>query len=148
MGAAKKGDRVRVHYSGFLDDGTLFETSKDGDVLEFTISDEEVLPGFEGAVLGMQAGESKKVVLACSEAYGERDDEFVVTIDRADLPEEIVPEVGMTLGLSTEDGQDDEQVQEAIVTSVEDDAITVDGNHPLAGEDLTFELNLVEIVKP
>ncbi|HIK14304.1 MAG TPA: peptidylprolyl isomerase [Leptolyngbyaceae cyanobacterium M33_DOE_097] len=142
MSLAKLGDKVRVHYTGKLDDGTVFDSSIDRDPLEFTIGDGMIIPGFEQAVIGMSPGDSKVETIATENAYGPHLEEMVVIVDRQQMPPEIEPEVGQQLQIQQPTGQ----VIPVIITDVSPSAVTLDANHPLAGEELTFEINLVEIV--
>jgi len=142
MSLAKLGDKVRVHYTGKLDDGTVFDSSIDRDPLEFTIGDGMIIPGFEQAVIGMSPGDSKVETIATENAYGPHLEEMVVVVDRQQMPPEIEPEVGQQLQIQQPTGQ----VIPVIITDVSPSAVTLDANHPLAGEELTFEINLVEIV--
>ncbi len=139
---AKDGDTVKVHYTGTLKDGTVFDTSAEGEPLEFTIGEGMIIPGFEEAVIGMQVEDSKTVDIPAEEAYGPRDEDLVEEVSRDELPEDLEPEVGQQLQSMQEDGS----VAMVTVIDVTDTAITIDLNHPLAGEDLTFEIELVEIV--
>lgn len=141
MTQAKKGDTVRVHYTGKLGDGTVFDTSADRDPIQFTVGASEVIPGFEKAVIGMSPGEKKTAELPADDAYGPRRDDRVAEIGREQLPDDLDPAEGQELQLRQPNG-------EAIrvrVTHVSEESITLDANHPLAGEDLTFEIELVEI---
>jgi peptidylprolyl isomerase len=138
---AESGDTVRVHYTGTLDDGTVFDSSRDGEPLEFVLGDGQVIEGFEEALLGMSEGESREVELPPEKAYGERSDELVISVDRSELPEDLDPEVGQTLAVDT----GDEEEMAAWVAEVGEDAITVDLNHPLAGRTLNFEVKLVAL---
>ncbi|MBJ6726128.1 FKBP-type peptidyl-prolyl cis-trans isomerase [Geomesophilobacter sediminis] len=160
MATAKKGDKVRINYTGTLEDGSVFDTTDGHDhgdccddgceddcgcehgPLEFTIGEEEFFPQIEEALIGMAPGESKTVVIPAEDAFGEYDEEEVFTILRSQLTGDLVPEVGMELELT---GEDDEPV-EVTVVEVNEDSITVDANHPLAGEDITYTFELVEIV--
>lgn len=152
MAQAKQGDRVRVNYTGRLTDGSIVDSSEDccddescsheTGPLEFTIGEEEVIPGLEQALVGMQPGEKKTVEIPSDEAYGPRDEELVMEVPRSDLPAELNPEVGDVLEV-TDDEEGDFAVTVAAVTA---DTVTLDANHPLAGEDLVFDLELVEIV--
>jgi len=142
MSLAKLGDKVRVHYTGKLDDGTVFDSSIDRDPLEFIIGDGMIIPGFEQAVIGMSPGDSKVETIATENAYGPHLEEMVVVVDRQQMPPEIEPEVGQQLQIQQPTGQ----VIPVIITDVSPSAVTLDANHPLAGEELTFEINLVEIV--
>lgn len=136
---AEPGDTVRVHYTGTMDDGTVFDTSRDGDPIEFVVGEGQVIEGFDEVLRGMREGETREVELPPGKAYGERSDELVVRVDREDLPEDLEPEVGQTLAVDT----GDEEEMAAWVAEVGEDAITVDLNHPLAGRTLTFEVELV-----
>ncbi|MDT5156845.1 MAG: hypothetical protein QOC99_3524 [Acidobacteriota bacterium] len=137
--AAKNGDRVRVHYTGRLDDGEVFDSSKDGEPLEFTVGAEEVIPGFDEAVRGMSVGDSKTVEIESGDAYGPRRDGLVTSISRETAQFPVEPQVGMSFALPLQDGS---QI-EVVVTEVTDTHVTIDGNHPLAGEKLIFDLELV-----
>jgi peptidylprolyl isomerase len=136
---AKNGDHVRVHYTGRLDDGRVFDSSRGGDPLEFTVGAGEVIPGFDEGVRGMRVGDSRTVEIEPEDAYGPRREGLVTSISReaAQFPTE--PQVGMHFGLPLQDGS---QI-EVVVTEVTDTHVTIDGNHPLAGERLTFDIELV-----
>jgi len=136
---AKNGDHVRVHYTGRLEDGQVFDSSRDGDPLEFTVGAGEVIPGFDEAVRGMQVGDSKTVEIEPEEAYGPRRDGLVAQIERANAQFPVEPQVGMNLALPLQDGS---QI-EVVVTEVTDTHVTIDGNHPLAGAKLIFDVELV-----
>ncbi|MFQ6107236.1 MAG: peptidylprolyl isomerase [Thermoplasmata archaeon] len=142
MAKAKNGDTVQVHYTGKLEDGTVFDTSSDSDPLEFTIGEGQIIPGFEQAVIGMATGESKTVEVLADEAYGPHIEGLIVVFDRKELPPQLEPEVGRKLQISQPDGAT------AVVTIVEvtESSVTIDANHPLAGKDLTFDIELVAIV--
>ncbi|HEY9616358.1 MAG TPA: peptidylprolyl isomerase [Microcoleaceae cyanobacterium] len=142
MTTAKQGDTVKVHYTGKLEDGTVFDSSADRDPLEFTIGTGTIIPGFEQAVVGMSPGESKTEVIAPDMAYGPYLQEMVVVVDRAQIPEEIEPEVGQQLHIQHDSTG---QLIPVVITDVSGSAVTLDANHPLAGEDLTFDIKLVEI---
>ncbi|RMG71787.1 MAG: peptidylprolyl isomerase [Nitrospirae bacterium] len=142
MAQAKSGDRVRVHYSGFLEDGTVFDSSLDRDPLEFTLGEGMVIKGFEDAVMGMNEGESKTISIPSEEAYGPYREDLVAVVERRMVPPDIDPKVGLVLQLRTPDGQ----VTDVVVTDVTDETITIDANHPLAGKDLIFEIKLMEIL--
>jgi len=141
MAQAKPGDTVKVHYTGKLDDGTVFDSSADREPLEFTLGSGSIIPGFEQAVLGMNLGESKTEVIPTDDAYGPHLDEMVVVVDRQQMPLEIEPQIGQQLQLQQEDGQ----VLPVVITDVSSASVTLDANHPLAGEALTFDIKLVEI---
>lgn len=141
MVQAKSGDTVKIHYTGKLEDGTVFDTSAEREPLEFTISSGQVIPGFEQAVLGMAPGESKTEKIPMDQAYGPHREEMVLEVSREQIPPDIAPEVGQQLQIQQANGQS----VPVFVTDVTDNQITLDANHPLAGEDLTFEIELVEI---
>lgn len=142
MAKAKKGDTVKVHYTGTLEDGTVFDSSENKDPLKFELGGGQLIPGFDAAVDGMSAGESCKISIKSEEAYGPHRPEMVMEVPRTQLPSEMEPEVGMRL----QAGNDDEQFV-VTVTQVGEEKVTLDANHPLAGEDLNFEITLVEIVQ-
>lgn len=142
MTQAKSGDTVRIHYTGTLEDGTQFDSSDGRDPLEFALGGGQVIPGFDSAVDGMAVGDSKSVTIPPDEAYGQRHEQLVQQVPKTTLPEDMEPSVGMQLQSQGPEGQ----VMNLVVTEVEDDAITVDANHPLAGQALTFAIELVEIV--
>lgn len=140
MTQAAAGNTVRVHYTGRLSDGTVFDSSQGRDPLEFTLGSGQVIPGFDEAVTGMAVGDSATVTIEPENAYGERREEMVQNVPRNDIPAEIELAVGMQLQASGPQGQ-------MIVTVMElsDDVVRLDANHPLAGKALTFDLELVEI---
>lgn len=142
MSKAKSGDTVRVHYTGMLDDGTVFDSSTGREPLEFQIGSHQVIGGFEEAVEGLEEGESVVAKLAPEEAYGPRRDELTMTVPKGQLPEGIEPEVGQRLALRRPDGG----TMPVVVSEVTDEAITLDANHPLAGHELTFSIQLVQVV--
>jgi peptidylprolyl isomerase len=144
MPQAKNGDSVKIHYTGKLDDGTIFDSSLGREPLEFRIGTGQVIPGFEEMVVGMQPGEKKEKTIAVDQAYGPRVDEMVVKVERSQLPPDLQPEVGQELYVQQPDGQ----ALPVMVVDVDDASITIDANHPLAGEDLTFEIELVSIDAP
>jgi peptidylprolyl isomerase len=141
MAQAKEGDTVKVHYTGTLSDDTEFDSSRGGDPLEFTIGNNMVIPGFENGVRGMNVGESKKVSIPADEAYGPYNDNLVAVVPRSQVPPDMELEVGMPLQVRSAEGQ----IARAIVRDLTDTEITLDLNHPLAGQDLTFEIELVDI---
>lgn len=138
---AQNGDTVKVHYTGTLDDGSVFDSSIGRQPLEFTLGEGSVIPGFESAVNGMKIGDSKTVTIPCDQAYGQRDENQIIQVPKSQLPENLNPSVGQQLQMQTMEGQ----VLVVTVTRVDADSITVDANHPLAGQDLTFKIELVEI---
>jgi peptidylprolyl isomerase len=141
MSQAKPGDVVRIHYTGTLDDGTEFDSSSGRDPLEFELGSGKVIPGFEKAVAGMAVGDTKSVNIPPEEAYGPRHEQMVQDVPKTVLPEDLEPVEGMALQAQGKDGQ----VINLTVTSVAEDSITVDGNHPLAGKALKFDIQLVDI---
>ena len=138
MAQAKQGDTVTVHYTGKLDDGTVFDSSVEREPLEFTLGEGLVIPGFENAVIGMNAGEKKTVDIASEEAYGPYSDELILSVNREQFPEDIQPEVGQSLQVQQPNGQP----VVVTVAAVADEEVKLDANHPLAGKDLTFEIEL------
>lgn len=141
MAEAKQGDTVRIHYTGTLEDGTVFDTSQNRDPLEFTLGEGKVISGFEEAVEGMAEGEKKTAEIPSDDAYGPRRDDLVLTVAREQLPEDLEPDVGDQLEMRTQDGQ----TFPVVVAEVGDERVQLDANHPLAGKDLTFEIKLVEV---
>ncbi len=141
MTQAKQGDTVKVHYTGSLGDGTVFDSSAKRSPLEFTVGQGQVISGFETAVEGMETGDRKTVVIPAAQAYGRRDERLVVRMDRSRMPEDLDLEVEDRLQVRRPDGQ----VMDVTVTAITDSMVTLDGNHFLAGQDLTFEIELIEI---
>jgi peptidylprolyl isomerase len=141
MAQAKKGDTVKVHYTGKLDDGSVFDTSADREPLQFTIGEGQIIPDFEQAVVGMNPGDSKTVQIPSDRAYGPHREEMVMEVDRNEFPADLEPKVDQRLQVSQQDGQ----TFAVTVTAVSETKVTLDGNHPLAGKDLTFDIQLSEI---
>jgi FKBP-type peptidyl-prolyl cis-trans isomerase 2 len=141
MSTVKANDTVRVHYTGKLADGEIFDDSRGREPIEFTLGAGQVIPGFEKAVLDMAVSDTKTVNIPSADAYGDHRPELIQAVPLSELPEEIKPEVGMQLISQAPDGQ---QIP-LVVTEVNDDNIMVDANSPLAGKDLIFDLELVEI---
>jgi len=141
MTTAKSGDTVRIHYTGKLDDGTVFDSSEGRDPLEFTIGEKTIIPKLEDACVGMQAGDSATVQVAAEEGYGPHQEEAVQTVERSMIPDEIDLTIGAQLQASAPNG---EQLMLTVV-AVTDDNVTLDANHLLAGKDMTFDIALVEI---
>jgi peptidylprolyl isomerase len=139
--AAANGNTVRVHYTGMLDDGTVFDTSQGREPIEFSVGKRMVIAGFEEAVIGMEPGDSKKLKIPAEEAYGEHDPRLVQEVPRSELPQGLEPEPGMQLTASGGDGRE----IALVVTEVTGEVVRLDANHPLAGQDLTFEIELVEV---
>jgi peptidylprolyl isomerase len=141
MSQAKTGDTVKIHYTGTLDDGTQFDSSAEREPLEFELGRGSVIPGFDNAVEGMAVGDSKSVRIEPDDAYGQRNDQLVQEVPRSTLPDDLTPEVGMALQSSSPEGE----VALFTVVAVTDETFTVDGNHPLAGQVLSFNIELVAI---
>ncbi len=141
MAQAKNGDTVMVHYTGKLTDGTVFDSSIERDPLQFTIGTGEIIPGFEQAVLGMNTGESKTTKIPVEEAYGSHHPEMVVEIERDQMPPEMEPEVGQQMQIQQPSGE----IIPVTITNISESTVTLDANHPLAGEDLIFDIELVDI---
>lgn len=139
---AKTGDLVKVHYTGSLGDGTVFDSSAGREPLEFTLGQGQMIQGFEKAVLGMSVGESKTVIIPSDEAYGPYREELVTVVNKDDLPQDWEPEAGKQYSFTQPNGG----VILATVTEVTESTVTIDANHRLAGKDLTFDIELVEIV--
>jgi peptidylprolyl isomerase len=141
MTAVKQGDTVRVHYTGRLEDGTVFDSSVERDPLEFTIGEGQIIPGFEGAVVGMEAGDSKTVLIDSTNAYGPHFEELVQVVDRDQIPGDIELEVGVQLQANHPQGG-------PLILTITDfceTTVTLDANHPLAGKDLTFEIEVLSV---
>jgi len=142
MSAAKQGDTVRVHYSGTLKDGTEFDTSRNSSALEFTIGAGQIIPGFEAAVIGMKPGESKVVEVPFDQAYGPHLAELTQEVERNLLP----PEIDIQPGMQLQASGPNQQPLLVTVAEVRADSVLLDANHPLAGEDLTFDIELLELL--
>ena len=142
MTKAKAGDKVKVHFEGYLEDNTVFGSTTDEEPFEFTIGEKNMMPGFENAVIGMQKGDTKTITLPPEEAYGLHKKELVHVMNRSGFPKEINLEIGKTLRVRTQDGK-------YIVVTIKDfteDSIVLDENEPLAGETLTFNIELIDIL--
>lgn len=142
MVQVEDGDTVMVHYTGKLEDDTVFDTTANRDPLQFTIGEGQIIPRFERAMIGLEPGESKIIKVPADEAYGPHREELLVVIDRSHLPVDTEPEVGQQFQIR----QPDNQTIVATVTDVTESRVTLDANHPLAGEDLIFDVQLMEIV--
>jgi len=142
MAKAKNGDKVKVHFSGFLEDGSIFGSTVDEEPFEFTIGEKNMLPGFESAVIGMQEGETKTITLPPEEAYGPHKKELLHVMDRTGFPEEINLEIGKMLRIRTQD----ERYAVVAIKDFTEDSIVLDENDPLAGETLTFNIELIDIL--
>lgn len=141
MATAQTGNTVRVHYTGRLEDGTVFDSSINREPLEFQLGQGQMIQGFEQAVFGMQVGDTKVASIPVEQAYGPKSEDMIITVNRSEVPADIQPEVGQQLAIQQPNGH----AVPVTVTSVTEDTITLDANHPLAGKDLTFEIKLVEI---
>jgi peptidylprolyl isomerase len=142
MAQAKKGDIVKVHYTGKLDNGTVFDSSADREPLEFTIGQGQLIADFEGAVVDMEPGDTKTVKIPCDNAYGPHREDMLMVVDRTQFPEGLEPKIDQKLQVKHADGED----SVVTVVDISGDNVTLDANHPLAGKDLTFEIQLTEIV--
>ena len=142
MPQVKTGDTVKVHYTGSLSDGRIFDSSADRDPLEFTVGAHQVVPGFENAVVGMSLGESKTELIPADQAYGQRDNRLVIRVDKSQIPPDMTVKLNDRLQMRSGDGR----VMNVVVAEILDDSVVMDGNHFLAGQDLTFDIELVEIV--
>ncbi len=142
MQTVKNGDTVRVHYHGRLTNGTTFDSSEGRDPLEFKVGTGSVIKGFDNGVLEMQVGDKKTVQIPVDQAYGPKNDELIMDFPKANIPPDLKPEIGMELQMSNNQGQ----VFPVKVAAVNAEFVTLDANHPLAGEDLIFDIELVEIV--
>ena len=136
----KEGRNVTVHYTGTLNDGTVFDSSRNYDPISFEVGGGQVIAGFNAAVVGMKVGESKSIHIPCEEAYGQRSDNAVMVVPHSAFPEDFKPEVGTQVQGSGPNG-----TFPAIVQGVADEGITLDMNHPLAGQDLNFDIEIVEV---
>jgi peptidylprolyl isomerase len=141
MSRVEKGNKVKIHYTGTLEDGTVFDSSKDRDPLEFEIGAGNVIPGFENGVIGMAVGESKTINIEPSDGYGNHRPDLIVEVEKSKFPENISPEVGLQLQLQQPDGK----VVDVIVSEMKEEIVVLDANHPLAGRKLTFEVELVAV---
>jgi FKBP-type peptidyl-prolyl cis-trans isomerase SlpA len=141
MSQVKQDDTVKVHYTGKLANGEVFDSSLERDPMEFQVGKGQLIPGFENGIIDMKVNEKKTLVIPSDQAYGEPRKELVQEVPKDKLPEEIKPEIGMGLVSTTPDGN---EIQ-LVVKEIKDDAIVVDGNHPLAGQELTFDIEVIEI---
>jgi len=141
LSKVKDGDTVKVHYTGTLKDGQVFDTSAEREPLEFTLGEGQLIPGFEKAVVGMEVGDSASVDIPVDEAYGEAREDLVINVPKDQLPDEVEPKVGMQLQVNQENGQP----IPVRITEIAEEELVLDANHPLAGKDLKFDIELVEI---
>ncbi len=143
MTQVKPGDTVRIHYTGTLADGSTFDSSAGRDPLEFTVGSGQIIPGLDVALPGMAVGDKKVVEVPCAQAYGEADPNARQAVPRAEIPADIPLDLGTQLQVQTPTGQ----VMQVVVAEVTDTEVTLDANHPLAGRDLTFAIELMDIVQ-
>ncbi|MGA7614790.1 MAG: peptidylprolyl isomerase [Thermoanaerobaculia bacterium] len=141
MPRAKDGDKVKVHYTGKFDDGRVFDSSQEREPLAITLGEGEVIPGFEDAIRGMEPGQTRSEHIPADRAYGPRREDMVVEVSRDSMPPEIKPEPGQWLQMQLADGR----TTPVRVDEVTEEAVRLDANHPLAGKDLNFEINLIDI---
>src|SRR6056297_451845 len=141
LSKVKDGNTVKVHYTGTLKDGSVFDTSAEREPLEFKLGEGQLIPGFEKAVIGMEDGESTKIDIPVEEAYGEAREDLIINVPKDQLPEDVEPEVGMQLQVNQPDGQP----VPVRIAEITDEELKLDANHPLAGKDLSFEIEVVEI---
>ncbi len=141
MSEAKKGDKVKVHYTGTLEDGTVFDSSVEREPLEFELGAGMMIAGFDSAVHGMKVGDKKTADIPSDKAYGPKSDDMIISVPKTQLPPDMEPAVGQQLSMQQPSGQ----AVPVVISNVEEDNVELDANHPLAGRDLTFEIELVEI---
>ena len=141
MAQVKSGDKVRVHYHGKLTNGTSFDSSEGRDPLEFTVGSGQVIKGFDDALIDMNVGDKRTVNIPVDNAYGQRSDDMMMEYPLSEFPADMKPEVGMELHMSDNMGN----VFPVVITEVKPETVLLDANHPLAGEDLVFEIELVSI---
>lgn len=142
MASAKTNDTVRIHYTGTLTDGTVFDSSNDREPFEFIIGQGMVIPGFENAVIGMSEGDEKTVSIPAEDAYGHYQDELIAVVARSQVPTEIELDIGTILQVRSPEGG----IARVVVKKITESEVTLDLNHPLAGQELIFELELIEIL--
>lgn len=142
MSKAENGNKVKVHYKGSFDDGTIFDSSEGRDPLEFELGTGQVIPGFDKNIEGMELNEKKTINIPSEEAYGERRDELIMDFPKSEFPDNINPEAGQQLQMQNKEGQ----VFNVLVTDVSEETVTLDANHPLAGKNLNFDIELIEII--
>jgi len=141
MTQVKNGDTVKVHYHGRLTDGTTFDTSEGRGPLEFEVGAQQVIKGFDEGVLGMAIGDKKTIHIPAEDAYGTSSQERMIEFPRNQFPPDMTPEIGMQLNLRNQDGHD----FPVVIAEIREDVVVLDANHPLAGKDLVFDVELVEI---
>jgi peptidylprolyl isomerase len=141
MSKVKDGDTVKVHYTGKLENGDVFDSSKEREPFEFTVGNKAVIPGFEKGVVGMGVGDTKTIEIPPEEAYGAKQDELVVEVQKSEFPEDITPTIGQRLQIKQQDGNP----IVVTITELTEESITLDANHPLAGYTLFFDVELIDI---
>ena len=141
MSQVKENNTVKVHYTGKLADGQVFDTSEGKEPIEFVLGQGRLIPGFEKGLIDMKLNEKKTINIAKEEAYGEVNDQLIQEVDKANLPQDMEPKVGMGLVSKSPEGQE----MNLMIIEVKDESVVIDGNHPLAGRDLIFDLEVVEI---
>ncbi len=141
MGQAKKGDKVTVHYTGKLEDGTVFDSSQDKQPLEFTLGEGQIIPGFEDGIVGMDVGDTKSITIPPEKAYGNNRDDLIIEVNKADIPDNIKPSIGQQLQIKQSEGD----VIGVTITAMTEKSVTLDANHPLAGKTLLFDVELVAV---
>ncbi len=142
MQQVKKGDKVKIHYHGRLHDGSTFDSSAGREPLEFEVGSGMVIAGFDAGVTGMSIGEKKTIDIPFMEAYGPVQEDMIVEFSKSNFPADLVPEIGMQLNMSNQSGQQ----FPVVIVEIKEEAVVLDANHPLAGKDLIFDLELVEII--
>ena len=143
MSTAKMGDTVKVHYTGTLHDESVFDSSRERAPMEFTIGEGNIIEGFEKGVVGMTVGETRTLSIPPEEGYGSRDDNLITQIDRSYLPQTVEPAIGQQLQVKQPDGK----TFVVWITDLDEQTVTIDANHPLAGQTLNFEIELTEIME-
>lgn len=141
MSTANKGNTVKVHYTGTLTDNTVFDSSREREPIEFQVGAGQMIKGFDNAVEGMKVGESKKVTIPADEAYGQKQEQAIFNVPKTQLPDGMEPQVGMQLEATQQDGRR----QMLVIAEVHETEVTLDANHPLAGKDLVFDIELMEV---
>lgn len=141
--SVKAGDTVRIHYTCRLEDDTIFATTRHREPLEFVVGESQIIPGLQEGVLGMKVGESRTFKIAPEKAFGPYHEEMTATVDRSLVPPELELEIGTSLRVRHADGHE----SDVRVTGLTETTVTIDGNHPLAGKELTMEVELVELVE-
>lgn len=143
MTQVKENNTVKVHYTGKLADGQVFDTSEGKEPLAFTLGEGSLIPGFEKGLIDMKLNEKKTINITKDDAYGDPREDLIIEVPKTELPQEMTPEVGMGLVSRTPEGQE----MNLMVVEVREETVVLDGNHPLAGKDLIFDLEVVEITE-